>query len=337
MTRSKASSRFWMRPVSFAGLLRMLQLIAEFPSGLRARDLDALVRERQIRLTRKDVAPARTTLYHYRNTLLHLQALRRDDRRLMANKQNPYVQVLLDQPSPARMTLTMTACEAFAAMVFQNEDCRTYFFDLFMPEIDTYTAEQFRTAGCSVTWRWRGDGHPREVVFQSDRDTSLHLRSPSEIKSVLYGLRYWARDELQLIDEFFREDRGSIMYPIFAADGESSTKEIIQHILSLRAEGAEWTTLSLHDLAMYCCERRRQPLVKLFAAITQLSEKYPGHVVLIPTSRSFATLTARSQQREEFELRGYFRDRQGRYISHIRLHGSIGRLSDVYAPRTARA
>lgn len=337
MVRSKVSSRFWMRPVSFAGLLRMLQLVAEFPGGLRARDLDALVRERRIHLTRKDVAPARTTLYHYRNTLLHLQALQRDNRRLMTNTQNPCVQVLLDQPSPDSMILSTTTCEAFAALVLQNEDCKTYFFDLFMPEIDTYSVHQFRTAGRSVTWRWQGDGCPREVVFQSDRDKSLHLRSPSEIKSILYGLRYWARDELQLIDEFFREDRGSIMYPIFAAAGDSSTQEIIRHILSLRAEGAEWTTLSLHDLAVYCCERRRQPLVKLFDAIAWLSEKYPGHVVLIPTSRSFATLTAHSWQREEFELRGYFRDRQGRYISHVRLHGSIGRLSDVYAPRTAGA
>jgi hypothetical protein len=255
----------------------------------------------------------------------------------MANTQNPYIQVLLDQSSPNSTTLSTTACEAFAALVFQNEDCRTYFFDLFMPERDTYTVEQFRTAGCSVTWRWRGDGSPREVIFQSDRDKSLHLRSPSEIKSVLYGLRYWARDELRLIDEFFREDRNSIMYPIFVTDGESSTQEVVRHILSLRAEGAEWTTLSLHELAVYCCERRRRPLVKLFAALTWLFEQYPGHIVLIPTSRSFATFTARSRQREEFELRGYFRDRQGRYISHVRLHSSIGRLGDVYAPRTAGA
>jgi hypothetical protein len=337
MTSSKVASRFWMRPVSFAGLLRILQLVAEFPGGLRARDLDALVRERQIRLTRKDVAPARTTLYHYRNTLLHLQALRRDNRRLLTNTQNPCVQILLAQPSPDNVTLNTTTCEAFATLVLQNEDCKTHFFNLFMPGTDTYTVQQFRTAGCSVTWRWQGDEHSREVVFQNDHDKPLHLQSPSETKSILYGLRYWARDELRLIDEFFREDRGSIMYPIFATAGEASTQEIIRRILSLRPEGAEWTTFSLHDLAVSCCEQRRQPLAKLFDAIAWLSEKYPGHVVLIPTSRSFATFTAPSRQREEFELRGYFRDRQGRYISHVRLHSSIGRLGDVYTPGTAGA
>ena len=66
------------------------------------------------------------------------------------------------------------------------------------------------------------------------RERELTLRSPSEIKSVLYGLRYWARDELKLVDEFFREDTGNILYPISLADESDAIDEMIREILSQR-------------------------------------------------------------------------------------------------------
>lgn len=327
-----------MRPVSFAGLLRMLQLVSEFPDGLRVHDLNTKVMERKIHLTRQNVVPSPTTLYHYRNTLLHLQALQRQGQRLLVNTDNPHVQLLLNQPSPIATMLPPPAREAFAFLVLHNEHCKKAFFDLFMPNTRDYTSQQFRSMGSSIIWKWCGNEQSRIVSLkQSETRPSFMLQSPVEIKSVLYGLRYWARDELQLIDEFFREDRGSILYPILSPKDQLSALEIVQYIISLRPKNKEWTTFSLQDLIVECCEHRQQPLVKLFAAIEWLLKNYSGYVVLIPTPRSLATLTARSQQREELELRGYFRDGQGRYISHIRLHGSIEDLSHVYTQQTLGA
>ena len=327
-----------MRPVSFAGLLRMLQLIEEFPAGLRARDLDAAIKVRRVHLTRDDCIPARTTLYHYRNTLLHLQALQRDGRYLVTNKENPHVLMLLTQPNPAGTTLNRGARQAFSSLVLQNEDCRKAFFNLFMSDLESYSEQQFRTNGCSVVWQRHYGSNSKEIILQSESGAhSLSLNSPSEIQSILYGLRYWARDELQLVDEFYQEDRGAILYPILNPEDESLIFETVQDIYSLCSTRDEWTTLSFRDLIVYCCEHLRRSRTNLFSAIEWLFGKHPGYVILIPTSRSLATLTARSRQREEFELRSYFRDKQGRYISHIQLHTSIGDLIHAYSFREARA
>ncbi len=322
-----------MRSVPFSGLLGILRLVADSRDGLTAGELDGAVRKRGICLTQRGDPPARTTLYHCRNTLLQLGALRRDGRRLAVNWEKPYVQLLLDRTGPIDTTLGVTARQAFAALVLQNRDCRSHFFDLFTPDLEVHDVDQFRWTGHPIAWSWRGGKTRKEVILRSLRaGRSIVLRSPSEIKSVLYGLRYWARDELQLVDEFFREDVGSIIYPIVLEDGNSPPLETVRDILSLRVEGAEWTTVSMQQLAVHCCERRRRPLARLLAAIKWLADNHSGRVILIPTSRSLATLTARSPRREEFELRGYFRDVQGRYISHLRLHNSIWRLTHGDVP-----
>ena len=69
-------SEYWMRSISFAGLHRILKAVAVFPNGLRAGELNKLVQEKEISLTRRSSPPAPTTLYHYRNALLHLGALK---------------------------------------------------------------------------------------------------------------------------------------------------------------------------------------------------------------------------------------------------------------------
>ncbi len=66
---------YWMRAISFAGFHRLLKAVAVFPNGLRAGELNELVQEKGIWLTRHGSGPAPTTLYHYRNALLHRRAL----------------------------------------------------------------------------------------------------------------------------------------------------------------------------------------------------------------------------------------------------------------------
>ena len=135
------SSAYWMRAVSFAGLHRLLRAVAERPGGLRAGEINELVLGGRVTLTPRESQPKPTTLYHYRNTLLRLGALRRDGRRLTPDTANPHVRDLLDVPAPAdgEQSLTAAARESFAALVLNNDECRSLFFDLFMPS----------AAGCS--------------------------------------------------------------------------------------------------------------------------------------------------------------------------------------------
>ena len=168
-----------------------------------------------------------------------------------------------------------------------------------------------------------------EAVLQNQRtDQVIRYTSPVSVISVLQGIRYWARDELKLIDEYCRQsDEGTIMFPLaspYSTENErdDSALETMQFLLSLRTPG-EWTFFSILDLIVRCCEARRRPIKTLFRAIDWLIEEWPNHIVLIPTSRGLATLTANSPQRENLELRRYYKNPNIPYISHIRIHNDV--------------
>ena len=327
MDGDKRSDGRWMRAVSFAGLHRVLHMVAESSDGLRVHELNAAITERGVRITGNGEAPAPTTLYHYRNTLLHLGILRRQGQRLVANREDAHVHALLSREAPSGTELDAPARDAFAALVLRDEDCGARFFDLFLPGASTLNVDTFRARGRSVAWRRIYEGeHAGTVLLEGDgcdgEGRTLRLRSTSDVQSTLYGVRYWARDELGLIDEFYREGTGAVMYPVLpsAVDGPCDVARELPRDVS---GSSDWTTLSLLDLKVRCCQQRRRPVRNLNDTISWLTHEYAGRIVLIPTSRDQATLTARSEKREEFELRGYFRDGRGRYISHIRLHKSV--------------
>ena len=321
-----------MRAISFAGLHRILKSVAEFPNGLRASEINQLVRENNISLNRRSTSPAPTTLYHYRNTLLRLRALKRDGRVLRVNYDNPTVCELLCQPVPARgnQVLCDAAKDLFAALVLKNEQCRSLFFDLFMPsDASSDSVSSFRQNGLPVNWTHHRSSKVREVVFQnSTTGRSARCASPASEAAILYGVRYWARGELGLIDEYCQRAGGStIMFPLshpepLSAGVDSPVLQTVRLLLSLRTPG-EWTLLSIFDLISRCCVALRQPRSVLFNAINWLLKEWPNHTVLIPTSRALATLTATSPQREDLELRRYYKASNGPYISHIRIHQEI--------------
>jgi hypothetical protein len=152
-----------------------------------------------------------------------------------------------------------------------------------------------------------------------DGEVIRQIGTAVEIQAILYGLRYWARDDLLLIDELFREDIGNLMFPI-QEPGSAPDETIKQAILSEISPENEWTVLSVRDLIYKWGVGLRVPVAQVFNTIAQIYRKHPDKVALIATSRSLATLTTASDKREDFELRSYLRDERGRYISHVRLH-----------------
>ena len=325
-------SKYWMRAIRFAPLHRILKAVADFPNGLRAREINRLVQERDISLTRSGSPPAPTTLYHYRNTLLNLRALKRDGQILRVNHDDPDVYKLLHQPAPANgdQPLCDAAKDLFAALVLKNEQCRSFFFDLFMPsDTRSDSVSSFRQNGVPVKWSRPRSSHAKEIIFQnSTTGCTAWLTSHASVAAILYGVRYWARDELELIDEYSqRSDGSTIMFPVLqtglSGKGiDSAVLQTIRFILSLRTPG-EWTSFSVFDLIVCCCEGRRQPIRVLFSAIDWLIHEWPHHTVLIPTSRALATLSATSPLREDLELKRYYKASNGPYISHIRIHRDI--------------
>jgi hypothetical protein len=312
-----------MRPISFVSLYNILRLPA-VANMITAKELDAAILHSDVLRTRAGGVPSRTTLYHYRNSMLRLGILVRRDRWLQINSTAPSVAVLLFGPDDRLTELTPAARQALASLVIANLDCRRAFFDLFMP-VSAYRLGEFKRTGLAVYWRRSPTDAGSTVVLQRQSlQGRLELRSPNEIKGVLYGIRYWARDELRLIDEYYREDRGAVMYPIDVDSAGRDSQVIASEVLELLdGPNDNWTTLAVAHLIEVCCEQRHRPVTLLFRALRNLASSFPDRLLLIPTSMALAVMGARSRQREDFVLRSYFQDSLGRFISHVRLHNSL--------------
>ena len=325
-------SDYWMRSVSFVALHRILKLVAAFPGGLRPGHLNHLIKTTSAISTRRSTDPAPTTLYHHRNTLLKLNALLRTGSYLSINLDEPAVLRLLDESTPIQLgqPLTNTAKSSFADLVLRNSQCRSIFFDLFA----TFDGSEdnpelaFRRTGLPVRWARRRTSAGSEVMFSSCvRSHGASYASHNCINATLYGLRYWAKDELSLIDEFTdRSGSSAILFPLRCARAISSDRAsvacMIRHILTLRTN-EEWTILSIAALIRRCCIRRREPIRILYRAVDRIAYSWPNHIIFVYTSHGIATLGSKSQQSANLALRRYYKPRKGPYVSHIRLHKDI--------------
>ena len=314
---------FWMRSIRFSGLHRVLHLVASYQDGIRAGELNREIIVRNLYRTARGT-PAKSTLYHCRNTLLQLGAIERAGRRLFPVTNNPAVVALLQEPPPIGEELSQTAKDSFAVLVLSNDDCLRNFFRLFVPNAPILPP-QFRARAQPVVWlQPSSTSGSRRVELRSTAGTeSIALTSPIEIQSILYGVRYWATDELELIDEFFETARGSVMYPIRVYGQADAAVTVMERILGPPRDPGDWTTVSVNALLRTICEAGGYSVTALFDGIRRLTTQHPGHVVLIPTIPNIAAISARSHHREAFELRGYFTDSRGRIISHIRFHNSL--------------
>lgn len=321
---STNTRRPWMRAASFTTLRSLIILISQYPEGLRATELEALVQHVPNLKTRRGQNLSRTTLYHYRNILLHLGILVRKKRRYLVNRSRPVVADLLSVLSNESTVLSCHERIAFSRILIGNDDCRYYFFDLFMPDHDSYKLNDFISMGHRVAWRrCNTSSGCRVQLYNIDRQgVERWLGSQDELQAILYGIRYWARDELGFIDELYLEDMGGVMYPV-QLSGSAPDPNILAALIDDIDRNEEWTLLSVRRLAYSWGPRYKVPLERLFSTLLYVHGNFPEYVVLIPTSESFATLTARSPAASKMQLRSYLRDPKGRYISHIRVHRKL--------------
>jgi len=320
----RPTQNLWMRAASFVALRDLIGLIAEQPQGLRAKDMERLAQQERRLQTREGRIPSRTTVYHYRNILLHLGVLIRRQQRYVLNQENPAVHMLLRVLSPGSPTLSPDERRLFSQLVVANDDCRRHFFDLFMPEQDTYEFDDFISSGQRVAWQSHTSPEGRLVHLRNleTEGKERWLRTEDEFQAILYGVRYWARNELGFLDELFLEDLGGVMFPV-EPTGPIPAPEIVTALLEAVSETQEWTTLSVREIAYTWGPRYHVNLERIFQTLLAVYRKHSEYIVLIPTAEAFATMTATSPGAEDYQLRSYLRDFEGRYISHLRVHRKL--------------
>ncbi len=316
----------WMRgSVSFVALRELIGYIAQHPEGVRPKEIEVWAREKAHLRTQNGKIVSKTTVYHYRNTLRHLGILVVVNRRYQIARENPLVSELLEVIQPGTLGLSLQERECFAQFVVRNPDCRAYFFDLFMPQdIVTYDLEGFLDKGQPVVWRRVERENKRiEEIYNVEQDEKrCWIRSEDERQAILYGVRYWARNELGFIEEIFLEGTGGLMFPVYLR-GPVPDPRVLNALRETISEQDGWTLLSLRKLAAAWGPKYRISLDRLYGTLEWMYHQFPQYVVLIPTSESFATIMATSPQAEKYHLRGYYQDEKGRYISHIRVYRKL--------------
>ncbi len=316
----------WMRgSVSFVSLRELIAYIAQHPKGVRSKEMEVWAREKARLRTQTGKLVSKTTIYHYRNTLRHLGILSVANGRYQIARERPLVSELLEAIRPGTPELSPQERELFAQFVVQNPACRKHLFDLFMPEgVNGYNLVAFLEKGRPVVWR--------RVEIENERVEELYnvehpekrywIRTEDERQAVLYGVRYWARNELGFIEEIFLEGTGGFMFPVYP-NGPVPDPRILDALQGTISSQEEWTLFSVRKVAATWGPQYRIPLNRLYVTLEWVYRRFPQYVVLIPTSESFATITAISHQAEKYHLRGYFQDEKGRYISHMRVHRKL--------------
>lgn len=313
-----------MRAASFVGLRDLIGLVAEHPEGLRAHEIETAVKQRQLFLTRRGRVPSRTTIYHYRNILLHLGVLVRQDRLYRVDRDHSIVRRLMPILSPGLPGLSDGERLLFAELVVNNADCRRLFFDLFLPGEHAYGLDDLLASTWHVAWSAESEAEFRRIRLRTLEDacTEQWLSTEDQVQAILYGVRYWARDELLLLDELFLEDLGGVMYAI-RARMPVPDPEVVRAFLATIDTTDAWTTLAVRDAIYDWGPFCHAPISRIHETLRAIHRIYPEYLVFIPTSEAFATITAASWAAEEYQLRGYLKDEQGRYISHLRVHRKL--------------
>ena len=292
-----------------------------------SRDINDFVRGDLSRV--RGLKPGATTLYRYRSTLHHLGLMSRQPGSWVVELGDPRARALVELSPSEGASLGAEARIPFADAVLRHPDCRALLFDLFVPDArGGLDFEAFCTRSAPVAWRHeRRDKVHRLEVWNRDTGKARCYVNGQAVLSVLYGLRYWVRDELGMVDEY--AELGENAATLFAVnpvpDGERAREarvlDAVRFVLGLRGS-AQWTTLEVPGLIRCYCVERRQARRVLFGALDWLCRHRPTAVSLVPTPIAVATLSSSSASREHLELARYYRDARGRFIGDVRIHGS---------------
>lgn len=335
----------WIRAAPFTTLRDLIFLLTNYPDGLSTSQIkDIILNENKLR-TAQGRVPSRTTLFHYRNILKHLGVLRCEKRRYCINFEDQNIQRGLQilQPYSGKL-LEQERCW-FSELILKNEDCRHLFFDLFMAKPSLYDARKFIEQGTPVRWNNIDQEIPnqnlqtteikssRKILFQNViTGNKKIISSEDEFQAILYGVRLWALNELKIIDEFYYDSFGRIMFPIGKHVGnEELMREIL---LNLNFKADDWVICSVKKMIFNFCIQYRISIAQLMNTFSKMKYDYPQFVVFIPTSKNFATINAISKDGKwskkfaEKQLKDYFLDDQGRYISHIRFHRKLKEVTN---------
>jgi len=307
----KKRKTLWMRYVDFGSIKDMLHLVYENNSKLRAGTLEQLAIEKGVLVKKENGKPlTHTPRYHYRKVMEGLG--------LVEVRQRFYI---------------------LREIIVENNDCRKYFFDIFM-EKDNYTLEDIRKEGGYITVET--ESMRQSPIEQGKSDETVHkkkkmgavilkntlgkmveLKTQDEIHAIYWGVRLWAL-ELEITNEILISfNEGRIIYPVNPYFSEKVLINILLNKIKADNSGSEWTQLHIPNFIKETVLSTRFSVNKIKKFLKELKIEYPLSIMFIPSSTAFIDIRTPFEKQDSAIRSSYLHEDGKGYISHLRIHKTI--------------
>ena len=332
---------FWMRWVNFRSLRDILLLVKANPGELRAKDLAQLSTDEGVLLGKDGQPLGPTTHYHHRKTLERLGLLLKYDGRYRLNNELPETNALTTHIVFGK-ELDAEEKEAFANAVLRNDDCCTVFFNEMLrspgrvKDVGEFVAQAQPIELRVVQGRSRSRGAGRKTtkgeLERGDQEGYVAIRSvestdwstlfgTNAIQAIHFGLRAWAVEQLNFLDEVFHVGGVYTIFPRHVSPHLSLDELNVVMVESLGFDG-EWSTVRVGDFALTCGIKLQASIGQTKGVLSSWMERHPDLVAPIPTNERFITGGSTASRREAI-LKGFLRGPRGAYVSHLRIHRDL--------------
>jgi len=334
----KKRKTLWMRYVDFGSIKDMLHLVYENNSKLRAGTLEQLAIEKGVLVKKENGKPlTHTPRYHYRKVMegLGLVEVRQRFYHISQEKRVLRFIELTDFKKP----MSSEAKEILREIIVENNDCRKYFFDIFM-EKDNYTLEDIRKEGGYITVET--ESMRQSPIEQGKSDETVHkkkkmgavilkntlgkmveLKTQDEIHAIYWGVRLWAL-ELEITNEILISfNEGRIIYPVNPYFSEKVLINILLNKIKADNSGSEWTQLQIPNFIKETVLSTRFSVNKIKKFLKELKIEYPLSIMFIPSSTAFIDIRTPFEKQDSAIRSSYLHEDGKGYISHLRIHKTI--------------
>ncbi len=325
----------WMRYVDFEKIKDMLHLIYENNGKLRAKELENLSIKKGILVKENGQPFTHTPRYHYRKVMENLELVEVKNRHYYISENEKAIKLL--QLTDFNVSLSLEAKELLGEIILENEDCRRYFFDVFIDK-SYYTLKDLRKEGTHVFVETKSmisspniktpnkKKKVNRIILRSPLGKVIELNTQDEVQAIYWGVRLWALN-LGITDEIMTSfTEGRIIYPINQSFFEEVYNSILNKIIEkvkIDKSDSNWILIYIPSLIKEVVLTYRFSISEIQKALYNLRLKYPSMVMFIPTSTAFIDIKTPYEKQDKVIRKLYLYKADKGYLSHIRIKKEI--------------
>lgn len=328
----------WMRFVDFENTKKMLHLIYENDGKLRSGELERLGIDRGVLVRKDNREPmTHTPRYHYRKVMENLGLAEIKQRHYYVSRSEKVMEFL--KLTNFQEPMSNEAKEILRKIILENNDCRNYFFDVFMRE-NSYTLEDLRKGGDHILVetksmrdfseeRWKAQEENKKnirkrkkigtIILRNPDGREIELKTQDEIHAIYWGVRLWAL-ELGMTDEIMTSFiEGRIIYPINPDFSREVLLGKIQEKIKMDKSDSEWILIHIPTFIKEIALSYRFSVNEIKNFFLEMKTRYSSSVMFIPSSTVFLDIRTPFEKQDSAIRNLYLHSERKGYISHMRI------------------